>query len=165
MANTELKDYVQERYPDDIELQRVLEEFNVAAMQMKLINADYDLFDYAAKDIFTARLNIRKWQNAGLINSTQVKVLESVLIRTNKEKSRDIRQDHPDWKPEHVGQRILDDCNADGRLQRFPNVSASLPPHTAEGMLQQLANQKLVGWHPDWRAQLEKMEKWEGVNA
>ena len=159
-----LPDHVQEQYPEGLELEHVLEEFKTAAMQLELIQAGDEMFEYAAKDIFTAQINVRKWQEASLITAAQVRSFQSILARINSEISRAIPQDHPDLSEVCMGQRILDDCNRSGRNLQIPNVAATPPPHTAEGILQMLANQKQVGWAVDWRNKLEGLEQWKAVN-
>ena len=164
MAESGLPDYVQEQYPEGLELEHVLEEFKTAAMQLELIHAGDEMFDYAAQDIFTAQINIRKWQVAGLITSAQVKSFQAILARINSEKNRSVPEDHPNLSEDKIGQRILDDSNEAGRAQKIPNVAETPPPHTAEGILQMLANDKKAGWAIDWPNKLEKLEQWKAAN-
>ena len=159
-----LPDHVQEQYPD-LELERVLAEFRTAALQLKLIQADDVMFMYAAKDIFTARTNLRKWQKAGLIDANQIKTFEKILQRINREKLQTVPEDHPDWDEKQVGRRVLTECNETGRSQQFPNLTVSPPLHTAEGVLQMLANDKRAGWAAGWEEKLPALEEWEDANA
>lgn len=159
-----LPDHVQEQYPD-LELEQVLDEFRTAALQLKLIQADYATVMYAEKDIFTAKTNLRKWQNAGLIDAKQVKTFEEILKRINYEKLQTVPEDYPHLDEKQVGRRVLTACNEAGRAQQFPNLAVVPPPHTAEGVLQMLANDKEVGWVVGWQEKLAELENWEETNA
>ncbi len=119
--------------------------------QLDIIGLSFEDMLGAASDYFMASFDRTDWAARGEVDETSFDDLDGVLKRSWKNKQRTCELNHGDKSEQHQGQALYFDC-----MQFTAPVQAMSPPdHFIPGCFHMLADDLVVGWHPDYKAQLK----------
>lgn len=122
--------------------------------QLDIIGLSFEEMLGAASDYFMASFDRTDWAARGEVDETSFDDLDGVLKRSWKNKQRTCELNHGHRSEHHQGQALYFDC-----MQYTAPVQAMSPPgHFIPGCFHMLADDLVVGWHPNYEAQL-KLEK------
>lgn len=119
--------------------------------QLDIIGLSYEEMLEAASDYFMATFDRTDWATRGEVDETSFDDLDGVLKRAWKNKQRSCGLNHGTKSEEHQGQALYFDC-----MQFTAPIQSMLPPsHFIPGCFHMLADDMVVGWHPNYEAQLK----------
>ena len=119
--------------------------------QLDIIGLSYEEMLEAASDYFMASFDRTDWAARGEVDESSFDDLDGVLKRAWKHKQRTCGLNHGGRSEQHQGQALYSDC-----LQFTAPVQAMSPPgHFIPGCFHLLANDLVVGWHPNFEAHLK----------
>lgn len=119
--------------------------------QLDIIGLSYEDMLEAASDYFMASFDRTDWAARGEVDETSFDDLDDVLKRAWKNKQRACGLNHGSKTEQDQGQALYFDC-----MQFIAPVQAMSPPgHFIPGCLHMLADDLVVGWHPNYEAQLK----------
>lgn len=119
--------------------------------QLDIIGLPFEDMLGAASDYFMASFDRTDWAARGEVDETSFDDLDDVLKRAWKNKQRTCGLNHGGKSEQHQGQALYFDC-----MQFTAPVQAMSPPgHFIPGCFHMLANDLVVGWHPDYETQLK----------
>lgn len=119
--------------------------------QLDIIGLSFEEMLGAASDYFMASFDRTDWAARGEVDETSFDDLDDVLKRAWKNKQRTCGLNHGNRSEQHQGQALYFDC-----MQFTAPVQAMSPPgHFIPGCFHMLANDLVVGWHPNYEAQLK----------
>lgn len=119
--------------------------------QLDIIGLSYEEMLGAASDYFMASFDRTDWAARGEVDETSFDDLDDVLKRAWKNKQRVCGLNHGSRSEQHQGQALYFDC------MQFtaPVQEMSTPGHFIPGCFHMLADDLVVGWHPNYEAQLK----------
>lgn len=119
--------------------------------QLDLIGLSFEEMLGAASDYFMASFDRTDWAARGEVDETSFDDLDDVLKRAWKNKQRTCGLNHGGRSDQHQGQALYFDC-----MQFTAPVQAMSPPgHFIPGCFHMLADDLVVGWHPNYEAHLK----------
>lgn len=119
--------------------------------QLEIIGLSFEEQLGAASDYFMATFDRTDWAVRGEVDETSFDDLDDVLKRAWKNKQRSCGLNHGSKSEQHRGQALYFDC-----MQFTAPVQAMSPPsHFIPGCFHMLADDLVVGWHPNYAAQLK----------
>lgn len=119
--------------------------------QLDIIGLSFEEMLGAASDYFMASFDRTDWAARGEVDETSFDDLDGVLKRAWKNKQRTCGLNHGSRSEQHQGQTLYFDC-----MQFTAPVQAMSPPgHFIPGCFHMLADDLLVGWHPNYEAHLK----------
>ena len=119
--------------------------------QLDIIGLSYEEMLAAASDYFMASFDRTDWAARGEVDETSFDDLDDVLKRAWQHKRRACGLNHGGKSEQHQGQALYTDC-----MQFTATVQAMSPPgHFIPGCFHMLADDLVVGWHPNYEAQLK----------
>lgn len=119
--------------------------------QLDIIGLSYEEMLGAASDYFMASFDRTDWAARGEVDETSFDDLDDVLKRTWKNKQRACGLNNRGRSEQDQGQLLYSDC-----MQFTAPVQAMSPPgHFIPGCFHMLADDLVVGWHPNYEAQLK----------
>lgn len=120
--------------------------------QLDIIGLSFEEMLGAASDYFMASFDRTDWAARGEVDETSFDDLDDVLKRAWKNKQRICGLNHGSRSEQRQGQTLYFDC-----MQFTAPVQAmSTPGHFIPGCFHMLANDLVVGWHPNYEAQLKR---------
>lgn len=119
--------------------------------QLDIIGLPYEEMLGAASDYFMATFDRTDWAARGEVDETSFDDLDDVLKRAWKNKQRACGLNRAEKSDQHQGQALYSDC-----MQLTAPVQAMSPPgHFIPGCFHMLADELIVGWHPNYEAHLK----------
>lgn len=119
--------------------------------QLEIIGLPYEEMLGAASDYFMAAFDRTDWAARGEVDETSFDDLDDVLKRAWRHKQRACGLNHGGKSEQHQGQALYSDC-----MQFTAPVQAMSPPgHFIPGCFHMLADDLIVGWHPNYEEQLK----------
>ncbi len=119
--------------------------------QLDIIGLSFEEMLGAASDYLMASFDRTDWAARGEVDETSFDDLDDVLKRAWKNKQRTCGLNHSNKSEQHQGQVLYFDC-----MQFSAPLQAMSPPdHFIPGCFHMLANDLVVGWHPNYEAQLK----------
>lgn len=119
--------------------------------QLDIIGLSYEEMLEAASDYFMASFDRTDWAVRGEVDESSFEDLDGVLKRAWKHKQRSCGLNYDSRSEQHQGQALYSEC-----MQFNVPVQAMSPPgHFIPGCFHLLANDLVVGWHPNYEAQLK----------
>ena len=126
----------------------------VFVQQMEIIGMSFDDKLEAVSDYLMAAADRTEWAMRGEVDETSFDDLDLVLRRNWKNKRRAGGIQHADKAEDLQGQALYSEC-----MQLAVTLQAMEPPdHFIPGCLHRLADDMLIGWHPNYEQRL-KVEK------
>ncbi|WP_230947182.1 ABC-three component system protein [Burkholderia cepacia] len=123
----------------------------VFVQQLDLIGMDFEDKLEAVGDYLMAAADRTIWALSGEVDPSSFDELDAVLKRGWKNKKRACTVAHGSKVDEQQGQALYADC-----MDISVPVQAMQPPgHFIPGCLHRLADDLLIGWHPDYERQIK----------
>jgi hypothetical protein len=119
--------------------------------QLDIIGLTYEEMLGAASDYFMASFDRTDWAARGEVDETSFDDLDDVLKRAWKNKKRACGLNHRDRSEQDQGQFLYTDCMEFA----VPVQAMSTPGHFIPGCFHMLADDLVVGWHPNYEVQLK----------
>ncbi|HEE0106714.1 TPA: ABC-three component system protein [Klebsiella variicola subsp. variicola] len=119
--------------------------------QLDIIGLPYEEKLGAVSDYLMASFDRTDWAVRGEVDESSFDDLNDVLKRSWKNKQRVCRLNHRERSEQEQGQFLYSDC-----MQFAAPVQAmSTPGHFIPGCFHMLADELVVGWHPNYQTQLK----------
>lgn len=119
--------------------------------QLELVEADSDVRLRAVSDFLRSSADKSIWAERGLIFPSNLEEWDDNLIRRHGAIAREIAITSPAATQQERGHLTYDRCTA----IQLPLEGRSVPGHFIPGSFNSLANDKRLGWHPDYPALLD----------
>jgi hypothetical protein len=118
--------------------------------QLRIINLDDVDILQAVNDFLTAAIDRTVWSEHGLITESSTENLSRELQSAWRNKRRRVTVAHPSITPDNQGQLVYIDC-----MEHDAKLDGLETPHTfIRGSWHALADEKAIGWHPQFLTQL-----------
>lgn len=119
--------------------------------QLDIIGLSFEEMLGAASDYYMASFDRTDWAASGEVDETSFEDLDDVLTRAWRNKQRICGLNHDSRSEQHQGQALFFECmQFDAAVQMM-----SAPSHFIPGCFHMLADDLVVGWHPQYEAQLK----------
>jgi len=140
--------------PSGVAVEDVIAARPTFVRQLDLIDANSDVRVRAVSDFLRASADRSIWADRGLIFPDNLVEWESGLLRRHDATNREVTSTLPHLAPQQRGHLIYDRCT----LVQFPLEGRGVPEHFVPGSYNSLANDKRLGWHPDYARLLDMDE-------
>jgi len=120
--------------------------------QLELINADKEQQLTAVSDYLRASSDKTNWAAEGILLPNSLDVWDDTLKRRHKAVHQSITSLHAHLKPTSLGMAIYAEC----RKLDLSLETKSVPDHFTHGCLNDLADRRELGWHPEYATLLDK---------
>jgi hypothetical protein len=137
--------------PSEMAVASVLDTYPIFVQQLDLIQVDLDDRVRAVSDFLRAAADKSTWSEAGSVFDAGLKEWDDDLVRRHRLVKGEVSDIHADKDPATRG-RIVYRQSA----QMEPSLEGrSVPGHFVHGCLNALADEKTIGWHPDFQTLLK----------
>lgn len=128
------------------EIENQMKIWPIYLQQLEKIDISSDEIIEAVSDYLKADVNRGKWIENGIIDETTANDFEFRLKSYWSNERKKIQLTNKDLSGIERGKLLLYSCKA-----RNENIRDMTPPHpTIAGTYHALANEKTLGWHPNW---------------
>lgn len=129
--------------------------------QLRLINLDdVDVLE-AVNDFLTASIDRTVWSERGLITESSTENLSRDLLSTWRNKKRRVTAANPSITESSQGQLVYSDC-----MEHDAKLDGLETPRTfIRGSWHALSDDKTIGWHPKFLAELANVPPSEGKES
>ena len=115
--------------------------------QLEAIDCDDDETIEAVSDFLRAKVNRDKWIENEIIDETAASEFQEKLCAFWKNQKRNIELTQKSLDEKEMGQLLLSDCK-----NRQVPIRDEMPPcSTIAGTYHALADEPVLGWHPNWQ--------------
>ncbi|MEP6848898.1 MAG: ABC-three component system protein [Acidobacteriota bacterium] len=128
--------------------------FRTYVRQLDLIESDYDEKLTAVKDFLLSSADRTTWSEVGLVHESSFDDFEADLIRIWKSQKTLSDIEHSEKGPIVQGKSLFARCS----LQKCTLESLEVPGHFVPGSFHALSDQKMVGWHPNYKDELKRSD-------
>lgn len=122
----------------------------VFVQQLDLIGLEFEDKLEAVSDYLMAAVDRTAWAISGDVDATSFEELDVTLKRSWRNKRLACRVAHIEKRPDQQGLALYADCMDDS----VPVQQKEAPGHFIPGCLHRLADDLVIGWHPDFELQL-----------
>jgi hypothetical protein len=137
--------------PDPEQVDGVISTRPTFIRQLELIEANEDQFVRAASDFLRTSADKVLWADAGDIFEGALDEWDNDLIRKHEFVSNEVADTHSGHPPQFKGRLVYGRC---GVLQ--PSLGGrEVPGHFVHGSFNALADDRRLGWHPDYKTMLD----------
>ncbi len=146
--------------PDDYGAIRPPREAEVPDMmrkQIELVNGGGSRIARAKSARWKSRNQRQKWLEEDVSVATRLNEFDQQLIdawRDHHDPMRDDTLNSDEPEKQRQGCKLLDWSHHEAPLWPVAIGTAPVPPYVTQGTYQDLADQMLIGWHPDYQARL-----------
>jgi hypothetical protein len=128
--------------------------FRCYVRQLRVIDMDDIDVLAAVNDYLRAAIDRTEWSNRGFIDESSLNVFESELVTMWRNKKNRNAILHADCGPAAQGQLLYADC-----IEHRLSLDGLTTPETfLRGSLHALAEDREVGWHPDYINELDRLQ-------
>lgn len=106
----------------------------------------------AVSDYMKAHANRTKWIENGIIDIDAAKEFQEKLHRYWENRKKGVKLGYPHLSEEEKGQMLLSECMARSEMIR----NQTPPSSTVPGTYHELADEPVLGWHPNWDENIKK---------
>lgn len=151
----ELIDFTLQRPPKPSDLDGQMGMKPIYLKQLEVVDIDDDGLVRAVSDFLRADINRSMWIEHGLIDEDTAQDFENKLCTyfSNREKSMAITE--ANRSPQEIGKLLYFDCASRSEMIR----DMSPPDSTISGTYHALANEPVLGWHPQWKSKFSKHDE------
>jgi hypothetical protein len=142
----ELIDFTREYPPSNEEVQKHVKTPPCYLKQLDVIGSSDDELIEAVIDFLKANVNRQNWIESGIIDEDIASDFESKLSTFWKNKRKQIKLTESNLSEEEHGQLLYIHCKS--RQETIRDMSP--PESTIAGTYHTLANETVIGWHPNW---------------
>lgn len=142
----ELIDFtIQITYEDEI-IQNLVQTHPIYLKQLEEVNVTDEEIIEAVSDYLRADVNREKWIESEIIDEFVAKEFEEKLKKYWRNRKKSIGLAYKNLNDDEQGQLLLAECQSKTVLIRNMNP----PSSTIAGTYHALADETLLGWHPNW---------------
>lgn len=141
--------------PSEDAAKAVLTRRPVFVRQLQLIDATEEQQLRAASDFMRTSGDKVKWAEQGFVFDGSFQDWEDTLLRKHDSALGDVKDSYPEKSPKVQGRMVYRRC-AD---MEVPLDSREVPGHFTHGAFNDLADRRLLGWHPDHESLLNEEGK------
>lgn len=142
--------------PDDAVIQDTLSSAPPFVQQLKLIDAKIETITRAASDYLRSSADRTSWAAEGLIFEDSVDDYTDALKQRHGHVRDEIDLTHGTLEPPTRGRLVYHKCC---QITPVPLQGRVVPDHFMAGSLNDLANRKDIGWHPDYLTLMKSEEE------
>jgi hypothetical protein len=151
----ELIDFAVSKMPGRDLLSKQANQRPVYVKQLEHIQLSDDEIIEAVSDYFRADSNRLDWIEQEIINEDDMHDFEGKLCSFHSTKQKTIKLTQSSLPEEFQGKLLLNECQT-----RQETIAGKAPPdRTIQGSYHVLADEKCLGWHPQWKKLLEHKTK------
>jgi hypothetical protein len=148
----ELIDFTLDAPPSNFDIDSHLALRPIYLRQVELVNGAEDELIEAVTNFLRAKINRDKWIEADVIDERLASDFENKLLSYWKNTKVRIGITNRGLSNEDLGKLLLVDC-----MVRSETIQGeSLPASTIAGTYHALANEPIIGWHPEWPSKFKK---------
>lgn len=141
--------------PSEITAKALLRSRPVFVRQLELIDASEEQLLRAASDLMRTSGDKVKWAEQGLVFDGSFSDWEDSLLRKHNAVRTEVKEVYSDRNPDAQGRIVYSRCAA----MDVPLDSRAVPGHFTHGGLNDLADRRELGWHPDHQIFLDEEDK------
>jgi ABC-3C protein len=138
--------------PPPTEAEKLAHLPSIFVRQLDLIEIDFDTKLSAISDFLRAGAARAEWSTQGNVHESSFDDLDSQLQRTWRNNKLRAKLNHAAQGPVAEGQALYVECS--GHRTRVQNMEP--PDYFVPGCFQRLADEKTIGWHPDYVKHLKE---------
>ncbi len=148
----ELIDFTLQTMPDSDEINSHLKIRPTYIRQLDIIGMNDDEVVRAVSDYMRAEINRAKWIEDEIIDENVAQEFENKLSSYWRNQGKKIELTQPSLSQKNRGQLLHSDC-----MMRRETIRDMAPPDsTISGTYHALADNPVLGWHPDWEKKLKE---------
>ena len=147
---TELIDYACSKSLTNEQQLSILEKHPTYVKQLELIDLETDDILEAINDYYKSEINRDKWNEEGILSLSDIQTFKSDLISSYINLKRKIDILNGQENEINRGKILYSECQE----KDIKLAQKQTPPRTVQGTYQLLADEKELGWHPDWKNRL-----------
>jgi len=151
----ELIDFTREYPPSNEEVQKHVKIHPCYLKQLDIIGSSDDELIEAVIDFLKANVNRQNWIECEIIDEDIASDFESKLSTFWKNQRKRIKLTESKLSEEEQGQLLYTDCKSRQETMR----GMSPPESTIAGTYHTLANEPVLGWHPNWEKLFSKQKE------
>jgi len=138
--------------PSELDVSSLLAMHPVFVQQLDLVQVDEDDRVRAVSDFLRAAADKTTWSEAGIVFESGLKEWDDELIRRHRMVRGEVSDIHADKDPATRGRIIYRRSS-----QMEPSLEGrAVPGHFVHGCLNALADEKTIGWHPEFETLLKE---------
>lgn len=142
----ELLDFASHLYDDATSINEQVQNNPLYIRQIEAVDCtDEEIID-AVTDYLRAKVNLSKWIESEIIDDAVASDFENKLIKFWENKKKLVLLTQKLLPEKEQGLMLYTECKC--RQEKIRDMSP--PSSTIEGTYHSLANQRLLGWHPQW---------------
>lgn len=150
----ELIDFTREYPPSNEEVQKHVKTHPCYLKQLDVIGSSDDELIEAVIDFLKANVNRQNWIEREIIDEDIALDFESKLSKFWNNNRKRIKLTESNLSEEKQGQLLYNDCKS--RQETIRDMSP--PESTIAGTYHTLANESVLGWHPNWEKLFSKQK-------
>ena len=149
-----LIDFAVNKLPSNVDLENIAKNRPIYVQQLELIDSEASEILEAVSDFYRATTNRQAWIERDYVDEASMNDFQERLqtFHTAEQKRQSII--HKDLSPEEQGKILLYNCKERNELLN----DMTPPDRTISGTYHFLANEKSIGWHPNWVNMLKEEE-------
>jgi len=151
----ELIDFTREYPPSNEEVKKHVKTHPCYLKQLDIIGSSDDELIEAVIDFLKANVNRQNWIECEIIDEDIASDFESKLSTFWKNQRKRIKLTESKLSEEEQGQLLYTDCKSRQETMR----GMSPPESTIAGTYHTLANEPVLGWHPNWEKLFSKQKE------
>ncbi|MCP4677663.1 MAG: hypothetical protein GY854_19530 [Deltaproteobacteria bacterium] len=145
---SELIDFTLRKAVPNCDVQEQIENRPCFIRQLDVIDLECDEVVESVIEFLRAKVNRDKWIEFEIIDEDVASEFEEALLRFWANQKTRIQITEKSLAPEEQGKLLLTDCR-----NRQVAIRDMWPPEsTIAGTYHAMADEPLIGWHPDWRS-------------
>lgn len=133
---------------------REIGEKPIYIQQLEIIKQSEEEILEATNDYINAKINRQDWIENEILEEKEINDFEKNLEKSYKNSKKEIDLIHPDFDDVRKGQLLLVEC----KKVNVHLAQQQTPAGTIAGTYHSMADQKRIGWHPNWENLLEGIE-------
>ena len=150
-----LIDYAIDRLPSNAMLQKEVQDRPVYVQQLQIINLESSGIIEAVSDFLRAKTNRQEWIERDIVDVTSMKDFQERLQSFHSTKRKYVLTAFKNCSLEEQGTLIYCSCQ-----ERKEDINGMTPPdRTISGTYHFLADQRCIGWHPNWEEIIKKEDQ------
>ena len=126
------------------------EKIRVYVRQLEIVELDDDVILQSINEYLRASVTRTKLAEQGIVHEDSFDEYQEALMAFWRNKKRQNAITHTEHKPEALGQLLFSDCC----LHKEKLQGLEMPAYFTPGSFHTLADDELIGWHPDYQKKL-----------
>lgn len=143
---------------DQIDEQHAVRDY---VKQLRIIDLDDIEVLEAVNDFLAAAVDRTAWSEKGMITESSIEELSKALVSTWRNKKRRVAATYPTISECSKGQAVYSDCmDHEAKMDGLET-----PTSFIRGSWHALADDKTIGWHPEYLVELSNLTKTQGKDG